>query len=171
MKKYICVLIFLLLFANFAIAQQEPAVELAHSGLNILGIITESGIVGILVWLMILTMFPCATILGLGSIMFSIKSDGAKLPFTFKWLILSPLFYFFLGAVGVMYGMVSVGVALASETASAGARIANGFATTIDSALFTLLGMVPFFFFILISMIILHFKRIPSPIKEEVIYE
>lgn len=169
MKKYI--IVFLLLFANFAIAQETVAEPSSNIG-SFFSIVLGTGIIGILIWLVIVTMFPCATILGIVSIIFCVKSDGSKLPFSFKWLIMSPLFYFLVGAVGVMYGVLLSWEGLAElENASAGARIANGIATSIDSAIYTLFGMVPFFFFILISMIILHFKKIPSPIEKEGTYE
>lgn len=175
MKKYICVILFLIVFANFAIAQ-EAAGEVEQSSaisFSFFNIILSSGILGILVWAVILTMLPFASILGIVSIICSVKSDGSKLPLSFKWLILSPLFYFFVGAVGVIIGVLSFGQVLAAEQGSpaSGAMIALGISSTLNTAIFTLLGMVPFFFFMLICMLILHFKRLPSPLVEEVSHE
>jgi len=162
LKKYISVLVFLLVFANFAIAQEPEAAESAPGVVTFFSIVAGSGIVGIIVWAIIFTMWPVGIILGISSVICSVKSDGTKLLFSYKWLLISPIFYFFIGAVGVMYGMHSAGNALTSRTAAQGARIAYGISNTLSTSCFVLLGMFPFFFFIIICMIILHCKRAPT---------
>ena len=169
MRKLTTIIFLLLFFANLAIAQQGEAEAPAAISSTFFNTIFSSGVVGILVWTVVLTMFPFAIILGIISIVCCIASDGKDTPFTFKWLMLSPLFYFFVGAIGVIIGTLSFSGVLAEPgTAGSTAVVAVGISSTINTGLATLIGMIPFFFFIIICMAILHFKRIPSALEEEV---
>jgi hypothetical protein len=90
-----------------------------------------------------------------------------KTPLTFKWLIVASVFYLFVGAAGVILSMLSLYQSIISQ--SPALMTPRSFAFAFSNALyigsFTLLGTLPFIFFIFLSVVILHLLKQPAPRK------
>ena len=125
-------------------------------------IVGNSGTIGVIIWIAIFSMTPVGIVLGIISI-FSTSScsDKKSFPLFFKILIITLVAYFFIGFLGVVNGSFEALAALDFEGVEKTTLAAVGISNVIYTLSFTLLGAIPFMFFIFISTIILHFKQIP----------
>ncbi len=154
MKKLILILSFVC--ANFAGAQ-EVVESTEYGGVTFFDIISSSGIIGIIIWIIVFTMWPVGIVLGIISCIMSALKKTGKIPFPFKLLITMPLFYVFIASVGLMHSMIMANQGLSAETGAAHARaLALNISNVLYIPALTLLGMLPFLFFIFLSIIIFH---------------
>lgn len=166
MRKIILLLIVGVVFADVAIAQ-EVATEAAPTETSFFQIVLSSGILGIITWSVIFTMCPVGIVLGIFSCIASGVRKTNNLPLSFKWLILAPILYFFVGAIGVMWSMLrATGATILCPTCAKAVFLAQPISNSLYTAAFTFLGMVPFIFFIVLSVIILHVTNPPPPLEK-----
>ena len=130
-------------------------------------VVRNSGTVGIVIWIVIFTMYPVGLFLGMISVVASSTRKKNITPLSFKMLIIAVVSYLFIGALGAINGSLeSIGAVAADEVSAKASIIALSISNSMYILSFTLLGMVPFLFFIAVSVIILHFRQFPLTVKE-----
>ena len=156
-KKVVLYSILMVLLANVSNAQ-EPDAE--GTSISFFQIVQSSGTLGQIIWMIIFTMLPVGIILGIISTVSASIRKTDKMPLSFKWLVIAPFFYFFVGASAVILGIFNATSAL--ETVS-GAKKATALAISISNTLYagvlTVMGILPFLFFIVLSLVIIHLKK------------
>lgn len=166
MKKLILLLILGVVFADFAIAE-EVAAEAAPMEMSFSQVVLFGGAVGIIVWSVIFTMWPAGTVLGIFSCIASGVRKTNNTPLSFKWLMIAPMLYFFIGATWVMWSTLRLSediVSTSMDTKTIFQVLPFRISNALYMASFTLFGMVPFIFFIILSVIVLHVKSLPPPL-------
>ena len=125
-------------------------------------VVTGNGVISIITWIIIFTMFPVGIIMGIASLATSFYRKKNRLPLPFKMLITMLVLYLFVGFMGSVWSSIITSGALDMPT---GSEKAVMFAIRISHSLyilsFTFLGTIPFMFSIAGSILILHFKAVP----------
>ncbi len=132
------------------------------------GIISSSGIFLFIIWCYILFSLLISPILGGISIICSVIKDNNKYPLLFKLLIVSLLSNIFAGAMGTIYAGIRLNKIVNIETE--GVHI-NPLAIELSNLLylpsFTCFVSLILFFFIILSMIFIHFRKFKPDNKGE----
>lgn len=135
-------------------------------GITFFDVIACSGGFSIIAWIAIFTMWPVAFVLGLISLVASSSREKNITPLPFKILIIFTVIYLFIGALGA----INESLASIESIGYVGSDKARLLALSISNSLyilaFTLLGMIPFLFFISVSVIVLHFRQLQLTVDE-----
>ena len=162
MKKVTIVLFVWMFIANFAYSQGVAAEE-APVDITFFEIVGSSGTVGKIVWGVLFSMWPVAFVLGIFASIASAIRKTSELPLSFKYLIAFPVLYFFAGAVGVIFGMINAASTVGTLSGAKGAvAFAMSLSHILYSVAFMLMGMIPFLFFIVISLVLMHIINVPE---------
>ena len=130
-------------------------------------VVTNSGVIGLIIWIVVFTMWPVGIALGIISIIAASYRKKQQLPLSFKILIIIFVMYLFIGCMGAIWTSIISSGAIEITT---GSEKATMLALSISNSLyilsFSLLGTIPFLLSIAVSIHILHFKEFPMSSEE-----
>ena len=154
-------------FADAAVAAETAVESHENTDISFFQIVAANDPLGIGLWVLIFTIPPFSAVLGMLSCAVSAFRDKPGVPLPLKCLMSLGMFYFFIGAVGVMRPILSL-YALVGAQHSGTTTVFVSIAYLISNSLYrgalTLLGIFPILFFIALSLVILHFRRFPPPL-------
>jgi hypothetical protein len=162
MKKHALLIVtgLLVVLPILAFAQEaaEPMAASAPQGGGVFHVIRSGGPVGLLVWAGIIFWAVLALPLGVASVIQCATTRIRQFPLTTKLLAVGGVWLFVLGWVGVAQGTIGAFSSLATSAAAA-----NVMAMGISQAVYSIAGALAvcqhYLFFLLISIVIAHFKH------------
>ena len=163
MKKFIstilCFSLYCSLFAQATIETGEPE-AVASQSVTFFDIIMNSGFIGVIVWFFIFTLTGTGFLLGIWAIISSATVKSKQVPLSIKLLVTGIFLLFFFGLFGAVIGTVDSFAGLATATGPAKDQIlALSISQVLYSLAFSLLGCIEYMFFLIMSIIILHYKH------------
>lgn len=131
-------------------------------------IVLGNGLIGLLIWSAIIALGFAGFVLGIISVLESCHKEKDQIPLSFKLLLIGLGIYLFIGALGVISGVISACEGLEiSSGATKAQTLALGISNTFYTASATLLGAITYVCAIVASIVALHINQAKStPVKQ-----
>jgi hypothetical protein len=147
-----------LLMASITIGQTTEHVEATQkSTYSFMDVVTSQGWLGFLIWAMIFLFGLAAIPLGIASIAQATTLRSRQYPFITKLLIKAIILIFILGLIGVAQGVINIFATLSKDTPDV-TSLALSMSHALWSMFASITACISYIFFLLISILIIHFK-------------
>lgn len=159
MKKSLTAFMFLIVTSSLIAQEASAEAESFEGSISFFDIVAQSGMVGILIWILILSLIAVGLFLGIIGVVASANTETKQIPLAVKLQCLGFMALFILGLYGALTGTVNAFACMAMTGAGKAQYLAVSISQALYSWQFSLLGCLEYVFFLVISVSILHFKH------------